>query len=248
MLNKIVCVYDIKLKELQKPIQLINCLDKEKNKKYLIKEKENEDELTANCTLFLNDEEIKFTLQKKLTKKGKNTMIIECERLLINISWFFYNCTTLINLDLSNFNTEKVTNMAYMFNNCRNLENLGSSTFKTNAQNMEYMFNNCNKITSLTISNFGTTELTNMAHMFDSCENLNQLYLSGLNTGAVKNMEYTFNNCKSITNLNLNNFDTSSVTTMDHMFSDCNKMTTLTLDTGKFNTQNIKNMIHCCYR
>ena len=100
MLNKIVCVYDIKLKELQKPIQLINCLDKEKNKNYLIKEKENEDELTANCTLFLNDEEIKFSLQKKLTKKGKNTMIIECERLLINISWFFYNCTTLIHLDL----------------------------------------------------------------------------------------------------------------------------------------------------
>ena len=173
MLNKIVCVYDIKLKELQKPIQLINCLDKEKNKNYLIKEKENEDELTANCTLFLNDEEIKFSLQKKLTKKGKNTMIIECERLLINISWFFYNCTTLINLDLSNFNSSEVNNMSHLFHNCSSLKELDLSSFNTTKVNdMRYMFYNCSSLMSLDLSSFNTSHANKMNFIFVGCSSL----------------------------------------------------------------------------
>ena len=39
----------------------------------------------------------------------------------------FYNCSKLMNLNLSNFNTQNVTNMSQMFWNCNSLKNLNLS-------------------------------------------------------------------------------------------------------------------------
>ena len=50
----------------------------------------------------------------------------------------FYGLTYLQSVDLSSFNTEKVTNMIYMFYNC---ESLNLSSLNTqNVTNMSYMF------------------------------------------------------------------------------------------------------------
>ena len=38
-----------------------------------------------------------------------------------DMSWMFYGCKSLINLDLSNFNTQNVTKMSKMFIGCDNL-------------------------------------------------------------------------------------------------------------------------------
>ena len=58
----------------------------------------------------------------------------------------FYNCSSLTNLDLSNFNTQNVKNMNTMFYNCSSLTNLDLSNFNTqNVKNMSYMFFNCYK-------------------------------------------------------------------------------------------------------
>ena len=37
------------------------------------------------------------------------------------MNWMFGNCSSLASLDLSGFNTSKVTDMVYMFYNCYNL-------------------------------------------------------------------------------------------------------------------------------
>ena len=47
------------------------------------------------------------------------------------MQFIFYNCSSLINLDLSNFNTRNVTNMGNMFAGCSSLINLDLSNFKT---------------------------------------------------------------------------------------------------------------------
>ena len=36
----------------------------------------------------------------------------------------FFDCKSLVNLDLSNFNTQNVTNMCWMFCSCKSLENI----------------------------------------------------------------------------------------------------------------------------
>ena len=43
----------------------------------------------------------------------------------------FYNCSSLISLNISNFDTSKVSNMGYMFYNCNGLISLDISNFYT---------------------------------------------------------------------------------------------------------------------
>ncbi len=59
----------------------------------------------------------------------------------------FRGCSSLSNLNLSNFNTQNVTNMSYMFYECSSLSNLDLSNFKTqNVTDMSEMFNGCSSL------------------------------------------------------------------------------------------------------
>ena len=63
------------------------------------------------------------------------------------MSSMFMNCSSLINLDLSNFNTSNVTDMSYMFSVCSSLTKLSISNFVTsNVTDMTWLFYSCNKI------------------------------------------------------------------------------------------------------
>ncbi|HFX3796246.1 TPA: BspA family leucine-rich repeat surface protein, partial [Enterococcus faecium] len=87
-----------------------------------------------------------------------------------NMSYMFYYCSSLTSLDVSNWNTRNVTDMAYMFNNCSSLTSLDVSHFDTsNVTNMTSMFNYCSSLTSLDVSHFDTSNVTNMTSMFSGC-------------------------------------------------------------------------------
>ena len=59
----------------------------------------------------------------------------------------FLDCNSLTNIDLSNFNTQNVTNMSGMFWNCSSLTNLDLSIFNTqNVNDMSKMFLFCNSL------------------------------------------------------------------------------------------------------
>ena len=78
----------------------------------------------------------------------------------------FYGCSELTNLNLSKFNTDKVTNMYCMFGNCSSLTNLNLSNFNTSGvTNMSWMFDNCSKLSVLNLSNFNTDKVTNIRYM-----------------------------------------------------------------------------------
>ena len=88
-------------------------------------------------------------------------------------SYIFSEYRSLTTLDLSNFDTSKVTNMSGMFKGCRNLTNLDLSSFNTsNVTDMSRMFNLCYGLTNLDLSNFDTSKVTNMSVMFCCCESL----------------------------------------------------------------------------
>ena len=59
----------------------------------------------------------------------------------------FYGCSTLNNIDLSNFITNNVTDM-------------------------KCMFDGCSFITNINLSNFNTNNFTDMWNMFDRCSSL----------------------------------------------------------------------------
>ena len=153
----------------------------------------------------------------------------------------FNACSQLTQLDLSNFDTSKVTNMSYMFYNCFQLAQLDVSKWNTgNVTNMSYMFSNCSQLTQLDVSNFDTSNVTDMSYMFYECSQLTQLDVSKWDTKNVTDMKSIFFYCTQLTQLDVSNFDTSNVTDMSSMFDSCFKLTQL--DLSNFDTSKVTNM------
>ena len=85
----------------------------------------------------------------------------------------------LTSLDVSNFNTEKVTNMSCMFRGNSNLTSLDLSNFNTqDVKDMSYMLMDCRGLTSLNLSGFNTPNVENMSGMFNGCYDLTTIYVS----------------------------------------------------------------------
>ena len=133
---------------------------------------------------------------------------------------YIYQIENILGLDLSNFDTSKVTNMRSMFGYISNLVTLNLSNFDTSkVTDMGYMFSGMSSLTTLNLSNFDTSKVTDMQKMFDDMSNLTALNLSNFNTSKVTNMNQMFHATPSLTSLDLSNFDTSNVTDMQNMFS-----------------------------
>ena len=99
----------------------------------------------------------------------------------------------LIYLNVSSFDTSKVTDMSNMF--C------------------------CPSITELDVSNFVTSQVTDMSFMFFGCESLTNLDLSSFDTSKVTNMGSMFYKCPAVKSLDdIPNFDFTNVTDKDRIF------------------------------
>jgi surface protein len=152
----------------------------------------------------------------------------------------FSCCTSLTSIDVSHFNTQKVTNMSGMFSECTSLTSINVSRFDTqNVTEMVNMFYDCNKLTSIDVSLFNTSKVMDMAGMFGYCTSLTGLELSNFDTSKVEDMRYMFADCTGLTQLDVTNFDTGMVTTMYRMFSGCTGLTVL--DLSNFNTSALTN-------
>ena len=153
----------------------------------------------------------------------------------------FAQCSSLTSLDLSSFNTSKVTDMRGLFDGCKNLTSLNVSSFNTsNVKYMDAMFRGCSSLTSLDLSNFNTSHVVSMGDvhrffynsgsagqygdyryqtnggMFENCTSLSSLDLSNFYTPNVARMYNMFRNCTHLTYLNLSNFDMSHLEDIDY--------------------------------
>ena len=147
----------------------------------------------------------------------------------------------ILELDLSSFDTSKVTNMQEMFRGMSNLTSLNLSNFDTSkVTNMAAMFYATSNLTTLNLSSFNTSQVTNMGVMFYGISSLSSINLSSFDTSKVTYMQYMFYGMSSLTSLNLSNFDTSKVTNMSNMFYGMSSLTSLNL--SSFNTSNVTDM------
>ena len=91
-------------------------------------------------------------------------------------------CSSLTSLNLSNFDTSKVTHMNNMFNDCSSLTSIDLSNFDTSkVEWMNTMFLSCSKLTSLNLSKFNTSIITTIHRMFDDCTNLGYINIINFN-------------------------------------------------------------------
>ena len=180
IVNKIIGEIYIKEDDINKYIRIINSFENVKRENIFILggndiweyENENEKEIKENIEIKINGKIIDFTYDYKFNKEGKYIIEYSFKNNLTKTCFMFYECYKLININLSNFNTQNVTNMRHMFSYC-SFTNLDLYNFNTqNVTDMSYMFGGCSSLTNLNLSNFNIENVTNMRGMFLACRSL----------------------------------------------------------------------------
>ena len=144
------------------------------------------------------------------------------------MAYWFFNFSGLQTIeDIEKINTCNVTNMECLFGNIQ-VSELDLSNFDTSkVTNMSQMFglSDNSNITELDLSSFNTNNVTDMSSMFSGCKALTTLDLSNFNTFNVTNMEGMFRICAALTTIYVgDNWDISNVTNSKSMFSGCTKL------------------------
>ena len=135
-----------------KDIQIINSFENVKREKNWEdkdddREYENEKEIKENTEIKINGKIIEFTYYFKFNKEGKYIIEYSFKNNLTKTCYMFRNCNALTKLNLSNFNTQNVTDMSDMFHCSYSLTSLNLSNFNTqNVTNMDGMFSYCNSL------------------------------------------------------------------------------------------------------
>lgn len=119
-----------------------------------------------------------------------------------NCRMMFSLMTYVTTIDgLPSVSTRRVTDMGMMFANCYYLESLDLSNFNTEkVTNMHRMFRS-SSLRSIDLSSFNTSNVTNISYMFDQSPCLENLDLSSFNTEKVNNMEYMLAGATSLKTL-----------------------------------------------
>ena len=92
----------------------------------------------------------------------------------ISTAYWFFGCTNLTSIDLTNLYTNKLVYMAAMFYNCSSLVTLDLSMLDTsNLLNCNSMFAYCRKLTTIYVSElWDTSKLVDSGYMFYECTSL----------------------------------------------------------------------------
>ena len=274
-INFIKCKYEINKNDLGKEIQILNdsCSININNESYIIGNGCN----YSDIDIIINSEIKRETQTYKFNKEGIYTVYLilnnrnlrythmhcllsECSKLIevdltsfdtsiiMDMAALFCGCISLKKIILSSFNTSQVEDMSFMFSACTSLKKINLSSFDTRkVQNMDGMFFCCSSLEEINLSNFDTGQVTSMNFMFAACLSLKELNLLSFNTSNLIEMKCIFNECTSLKKLNLTSFDTSKVKDMSYVFCKCSSLKNL--DLSSFHTQEniyIKKMFIGC--
>ena len=106
--NYIISEIDIKEKDINKNIRILNSHEEAVRNGILNNDKayDNEEEI-KKCEIRINDQLIPFNYIHKFKSSGKFTIKYIFKNFINNTAYMFYKCELLTNIDLSNFNTYK---------------------------------------------------------------------------------------------------------------------------------------------
>ena len=136
----------------------------------------------------------------------------------------------LHSLDLSNWETSRMTDANSMFRECSSLQLIDVSNWNTQALvGAGCMFYQCSSLQSLDVSKWNTQALTNGYYMFAACSSLQSLDVSDWNTQALTRATGMFTECFSLQKLDLRKANFNKVSSAEVMFLRCNALVELWL-------------------
>ncbi len=132
---------------------------------------------------------------------------------LCRTEYAFYECKSITEIDLSNFNTSNVDYMSGMFWGCENLKTIkGIDKFDTSTlMRTDYMFARCKNLTSIDLSSFNTSNVEKFNSMFSDCKSLKTISLPNFTSPKVINVQFMFDNCCNLEYIDLSNCDFSNI-------------------------------------
>jgi len=151
--------------------------------------------------------------------------------LVTDMSYLFYHCTSLKELDLSSWNVSRVQNFRGTF--CCGQNQVGNAEMRklnisnwdvSSAIDMAYMFYGCGNLKELDVSRWNVSNVKNFRHTFADCFKLKQLDVSKWDTRSVITLDGIFNDCRSIKKIDVSNWNTSSCQEFDQLFDGCSSL------------------------
>ncbi len=151
-----------------------------------------------------------------------------------NMAFMFDDCQVLSEIDLSKFDTSKVTSMENMFARCA-IKNADLSSFSSEELVLcTSLFKEAGTKGGLETVTFSTRftceKVTDMRWIFYKCGKLKELDVSMFSSNSLEKAQSMFCECGELEKLKLGkNFKCEKVTLMDTMFQNCKKLTELDL-------------------
>ena len=108
----------------------------------------------------------------------------------------------LRSLDLSNWNTQALSDASYMFKDFSSLQSIDVSNWNTQALSLaSCMFYGCSALQSIDVSNWNTQALSDANYMFFNCFSLQKLDFRKANFNHLSSAAVMFNNCTALATL-----------------------------------------------
>ena len=185
------------------------------------------------------DYKYNFTLQENNITFVWNNKLTTCHCL-------FFECSNIVEVDLSKFDSSSVRSMNSMFDSCTSLTSVNFNGIDTSSvENMEYMFFGC-AFTSLDLSIFDTSNVYTMTYMFSECTLLTSLNLANFVTKNLRDMSYMFYSCRKLSYINLENAKISSSTNIENILGDISKNLLICLNEESSKILNASIISHGC--
>ncbi|MBR4314834.1 MAG: BspA family leucine-rich repeat surface protein [Lachnospiraceae bacterium] len=134
----------------------------------------------------------------------------------------FKNMLALERVDLTRFDTSRVTSFESMFEDCISLDFIDISRFNTtNVENISSMFSYCLSMKDLDLTSFDTSKVTNMSKAFANCSGLESVNLTSFAVKDVTNLNLLFDGCENLKTIYVGSNFAYKDDTSDKMFENC---------------------------
>lgn len=158
---------------------------------------------------------------------GRNILTLNTEG-VTSMSGMFKDCKVK-HLDLSSLRTHNVIDFSDMFYNCDSLIDLNVDGFDTsNAEDFNGMFHGCNKLTQLNVKHFNANSVLHMSYLFSGCRRLQVIDLEGWDFSQVSDANEMFGYCGKLEKI-IANFNFNMIKGMAFMFDCCTKLSEVDL-------------------
>ena len=134
--------------------------------------------------------------------------------------------TSIIDIDLSLFDTSEIISMKSMFANCYYLKNINLQNKNLSKVTIiSEIFINCENLQNVSFNNIDASNIIYMESIFTNCKNLTNINFINVNFSSIESINNTFTNIsyynESKITINFENIDFSNLLNMEKTFYNC---------------------------